>query len=142
MNPLIILAAVAGVLLLASKKSAPAVATAVIKAPTAKSTGSVKVTVPSRAGTTPPTTVTIPETTVTGGNVVTLPETTITGRPVDNSWTLTADEQSWLLNGTNDEIYQQAVNSNHPAFIAAAGLALVGKGDPRALEVSQLATQF
>lgn len=113
-------------LLMSKKASAATQPTAIIKAPTAKKPGSVVVTIPE----------------VTPPEVITLPETTITAGPANNSIMLTADETAWLAHGTADEIYNEAINSSHPAFVAAAGLALAGKGDPRALEVSQLATTF
>jgi hypothetical protein len=118
--------------LMARKSLAATQTTAVIKAPTTKKAGSVSVTIPK---------VTVgPE--LTPPQVITIPETTITAGPANDSLLLTADETAWLVNGTPDEIYGHAVDSSHPAFVAAAGLALAGKGDSRALEVSQLATQF
>jgi hypothetical protein len=120
----------ATLLLLARKAAGASQSTAIVKAPTAKKSGSVAVTVPE---------VTIgPE--LTPPEVITLPETTITAGPANDSLLLTADELAWLAHGTADEIYNEAVNSSHPAFIAAAGLALAGKGDHRAISVSQLAT--
>jgi hypothetical protein len=132
MNPLLVIGLLAGAALLLGKKSTQAQPNAVVKLPTAKTTGSVNVTLPStssKPGQTLPT-------------VITLPETTITAGAANDSLLLTADEMAWLQNGTPDEIYQHATESSHPAFVAAAGLALAGKGDLRALEVSQLATQF
>lgn len=133
MNPLLALGALGVVaLLLSSKKSAATQPTAVIKVPTAKKSGSAVLTIPE---------VTIgPE--LTPPQVIVLPETTITAGPANDSLLLTADETAWLVNGTADEIYNEAINSSHPAFVSAAGLALAGKGDSRALEVSQFATTF
>ena len=137
MNPLLVVAAIGlGLLLLKGKKPEDATQpAATIKVPTAKQTGSVSVSVPKVEP--------LPSVpTLQPPTVVEIPEVTVTGKPADTSLLLTADEMNILDGGTNDQIYDAAINSSHISFVATAGLALSGKGDPRGPEVSNMALEL
>jgi len=142
MNPLLLLAAAAagGWLLFGTKpkQSGASISVKVPGSTTSTPVGNIKVTPTVAQQSQSGGTITIPEVTITPGpTVTTLPETTVSAKPADTSFLLTADEQNTLMTGTADQIYAAAESSSHEAFVAAAGLALAGKGDPRSSTVAQ-----
>lgn len=123
MNPLLLLAALGvGVALLSKKSDQTAQPSAAVKLPTGEQPGSVAVQVP--------------QVTLQPPQVVTLPEVTITSNPENKYLGLSVDEQLLLEQGTADAIYAEGIDSNHESFVAAAGLVLSGKGDPRTDELT------
>lgn len=110
MNPFVI-----GGLLLAgwallARKSTPATST------------SVKVKVPTSTG--------------TAAATISLPKpTTITFPTSDVDFLNDAESQS-LINDSLDDIYEEAIGSNHKIFIQAAAARLAASGDARAVELA------
>lgn len=111
MNPLLI----AGLLLagwaLLAKKSTSA---------TTSSTASVKV----------------PTSTGTAAATVALPKPTTITFPTSDVDYLNDTESQMLLNDSLDDIYAEAIGSNHKIFIQAAAARLAASGDARSVELA------
>jgi hypothetical protein len=132
MNPLIILAALAGgaLLLFSGKQQDMGSSGTTVKIPTQITSvktpvGTVSVKPPTADST-------------ESGTTIEVPETVITAAPADTSLLLTSDELALLTTGTNDQIYAAALQTSHQAFLAAAALSLAGKGDSRAPTLTQM----
>lgn len=111
MNPLLIAGLLLAAWALLAKKSTSA---------TTSSTASVKV----------------PTSTGTAAATVTLPKpTTITFPTSDIDYLNDAESQS-LLNDSLDDVYAEAIGSNHKIFIQAAAARLAASGDARSVELA------
>jgi hypothetical protein len=138
MNPILVLLAIGGgVLLLSSKKATPKTTVASIPTPA----GPIIVTTPSPQATStqapsdpqgvPP--VTVPPIKVTLPTADDYPSKPASGN-LDPM--LDQSEQYALANYSNDQLYNEGMASGHLAYVAAIGTKLAASGDTRAADLT------
>lgn len=132
MTPLVVLllAGGAGLLLLGGKKAAPK-ATTVANIPTPAGPVTVATSNPPQTSTTVPP-VSIPAVKVTLPTLPTSADYPAVPASGDLSPMLTQSEEYSLTSYGNDQLYNEAMASDHLAFVIAAGAKLAGNGDTRA----------
>lgn len=133
MTPLVVLllAGGAGLLLLSGKKAAPK-ATTVANIPTPAGPVTVTTSQPPQTTSTTVPPVSIPAVKVTLPTLPTSADYPAVPASGDLSPMLTQSEQYSLASYGNDQLYNEAMASDHLAFVIAAGAKLAGNGDTRA----------
>jgi hypothetical protein len=79
------------------------------------------------------------------GTTITVPDITVpapSGNALDNSYTLNTDEQTYVANATDDELYATGIASNHLGFVIAAADLLAQHGDTRAMDLTVRIAQW
>jgi hypothetical protein len=121
MNPWLLLGGAAAAFWLFSRKSEPSPATVALKVPTSTGAATVKVVIPS----------TTKKTTTQAPASVVVPDVNL----------LNDAETGILIDGTPDDIFNEAMGSYHKAFLLAAAAKLASMGDSRSIELAARAAE-
>lgn len=112
----------AAALYLLTRKSEPAASGLSVKVPTSSGTATVKVSIPSTKPVAAKTTT---------SSVPIVPDVNL----------LNDSETGILIDGTPDDIFNEAMGSYHKAFIVAAAARLAAMGDSRSIELAARAAE-